>query len=740
MPRLSGQFALGGCLALLAMLSGSAEARERNVLLLQSLDRGNLTMDYLTGNLRVDVDAGAADPVTFTQFVVNPAGFGASPQQAVIEFLRAAYANRPPPDLIITIGGPAAAFAKEHRRALFPDAPLLLAGVDQRFLSETPLAQNESAVAVANDFTAILEDMLQLFPETSTVFMVIGSGDLGRFWRPEFERDFERFRKRVTFIWSDGLPYSEVLKRAATLPPRSAIFHYYFGTEGQGGAYSEDRVLADFREVANAPVFGTQGSQMGHGIVGGRLMATDELSRASADAAVRILNGASPGSIRTPVQQPGRPVFDWRELQRWGVAAARLPPNSLIRFEPPGVWQRFRWLIVAAASTLLAQTLLIAALVANRVKRRRTEQALRESEERFRLLANAAPVMIWMSGSDMRCTDFNVPWLSFTGRTLAMEQGNGWLDGVHRDDVDRWMQTYEQALQRRAPFRMEYRLRRFDGVYRWILNIGEPRFTPDGSFSGYIGSAIDITELKAARATLSNLNRRLMEAQEQERTRVARELHDDVGQRMTLLSIDLMQLEQILPNPSGEARQRLIGLQGDVAALSKDIQGISHRLHSAKLELLGITVAAGSLCSDVASQRGVTVDYAHENVPAHLPDVVALSLFRVLQEALSNAVKHSGAQHCRVVLHGTPERVDLEVTDDGCGFDVEAAWRGHGLGLISMQERLGLVNGTIVIESKPGAGTTIRASVPVQSRTWSAEATVERHHSQHAATPDESIV
>ena len=169
-------------------------------------------------------------------------------------------------------------------------------------------------------------------------------------------------------------------------------------------------------------------------------------------------------------------------------------------------------------------------------ERKQAEQGLRESEERFRLVANTAPVMIWMSGTDKLCTYVNQPWLEFTGRPLEAELGNGWAEGVHPEDLKGCMDTYTQAFDRREPFQMEYRLRRHDGEYRWLPTIGVPRFNPDHSFAGYIGSCTDVTERKLAEESLADIGRKLIEAHEEERTWIARELHDDVNQRMALLA------------------------------------------------------------------------------------------------------------------------------------------------------------------------------------------------------------
>jgi PAS domain S-box-containing protein len=137
-----------------------------------------------------------------------------------------------------------------------------------------------------------------------------------------------------------------------------------------------------------------------------------------------------------------------------------------------------------------------AALVVEVTEARETEQRLRETEARFQNMADASPVLLWMSGRDGFCTFFNQTWLDFTGRTLAEEWGAGWSEGVHPEDFQRCMDTYLGAFGERRPFEMEYRLRRHDGEYRWILDRGVPRTGPDGFFAGYIGSCIDITERK----------------------------------------------------------------------------------------------------------------------------------------------------------------------------------------------------------------------------------------------------
>ena len=291
---------------------------------------------------------------------------------------------------------------------------------------------------------------------------------------------------------------------------------------------------------------------------------------------------------------------------------------------------------------------------------------------------------------------------------------------MHAADVEHTVQACSQAFDRREHFRIEYRLRRRDGEYRWILDTGLPRFDASGAFVGYIGSCIDVTDLKLAKAALSSLSHKLMQSQEGERTWIARELHEDLGQRLAGLTMQLHSLSQA--SIDDNLRTRVGDLCAQFGDLGRDIQAISYRLYSYKLEYLGLAAAVGAMCQEAARQHAVAIDFSHDGVPHDLPREVALGLFHVLQQAIDNAVQHSGARDIAVDLRGCPstgsggktaDGIQLKVSDDGIGFDPEEAAKGDGLGLIHMRERLTLVNGELLVESRPGAGTTVIARVPM---------------------------
>lgn len=353
--------------------------------------------------------------------------------------------------------------------------------------------------------------------------------------------------------------------------------------------------------------------------------------------------------------------------------------------------------------------------------RYRANLALRESEARFRLVANTAPVMIWMSGLDKLCNYFNQPWLEFTGRPLEAELGNGWAKEVHPEDVKICLDTYTQAFDRRESFHMQYRLRRYDGEYRWLFDIGVPRFEPDGSFAGYIGSCFDVTEQKLAQEALANVGRRLIEAQEQERTWIARELHDDINQRLALLASELEQCRDDVSKSAVDLRVHIHHACQCVTEIGNDIQALSHRLHSSKLEYLGIVNATKSFCMELSEQHKVHVEFTYTDIPRHVPSDISLALFRIVQEALQNAVKHSRTKAFKVHMWSAEDKIHLTVIDRGSGFDPGMAMNGRGLGLISMRERLHLVGGELSIKSEPNRGTMVSARVPSRRKESSAQ-------------------
>ncbi len=238
-------------------------------------------------------------------------------------------------------------------------------------------------------------------------------------------------------------------------------------------------------------------------------------------------------------------------------------------------------------------------------------------------MADAAPVLIWTSGPDKGCTFLNKPWLEFTGRPVERELGDGWAKGVHPDDLRQCLEVYSQHFDARRPFEMEYRLRRHDGEYRWVLDRGVPRFTSQGEFAGYIGACVDVSARKRAVEQLRlsherqrDLASRLLRAQEEERRRLAREMHDDWTQRLAVLSIDAAKLERQLGDPE-KAVPVLRAMQEQLVTLSEDVHALSRQLHPSILDDLGLVEALRSECASLSRREGIVVTYSSRGRSGH---------------------------------------------------------------------------------------------------------------------------
>ena len=345
-------------------------------------------------------------------------------------------------------------------------------------------------------------------------------------------------------------------------------------------------------------------------------------------------------------------------------------------------------------------------------ERKLAEEALRNSEERFRLAAQAGKMYAytWDVASDVivRAGDVSEVLGSTGEASLTREQ---LLARVHPDDRASFNASVSERTPEHPDVQISYRVLRPDGSVAWVEKTGHALFDNDGRIVRMIGMVADITERKRAEEALSGMTRKLVEAQEQERTRIARELHDDINQRLALVTFEL---EQLRDAPS-RIWSRVQDLQEQITDISGDIQALSHDLHSSQLEYLGAVAGMASLCKELGKRQGMRIKW-RDDLRRALPKEIGLCLFRVLQEALHNAAKHSGVKEIEVQLRERSGDIHLIVRDLGKGFDTEVVRQGRGLGLTSMQERVRLVNGTIEIKSRPMGGTTIDVRVPLGSK------------------------
>lgn len=340
-------------------------------------------------------------------------------------------------------------------------------------------------------------------------------------------------------------------------------------------------------------------------------------------------------------------------------------------------------------------------------------EARRKDEERLRLLLEMTNILPWEA-------DVESGRFTYVGEQAARMLGypaeqwcepDFWHTHLHADDRERAVADCLKYSKTLDNYEFEYRMVARDGRAVWLHDMVSV-IREDGQAKTIRGFLIDVTARKQTEEALRDLSGKLINAQEEERKRIARELHDDLSQRMALLSIELSQLESQIHKPRS-LRRHVQNLQTKVQEISAEIHSLSYRLHPSKLDHLGLAAAVKSLCAELSESGRISIDFRLKGFPATLPKDVTLCVFRVAQESLRNCIKHSGALRARVRLEKTESIVRLAVSDDGCGFDTNSDATKKGLGFTSMRERLRLVGGEVQIHSQPLDGTRVEISVPL---------------------------
>ena len=563
---------------------GAQASTPRQILILQSFGRDFEPFNTVAPAFRTELARLTPEHILFHEASLDAERLPTpEEEEAFLRFLQVRY-GASPIQLVVAIGAPAARFYLRHRQDLYRDAVLLVVGADQRVTQKISLGARDRVAAVNADFRLVAENILRLRPETTTLAVIVGSSAFEQFWLNELQRDLAPLVDRLSLVSLTNLTLEQVLERVAALPPDSAVFYLGFIVGSDGVPEASEEALKAVRAVSSVPVFGVFETQLGVGIVGGPLLDMRQSGIAAGKLAERILKGdAAAGD--GPVEMVA-PVFDWRELARWGIPESRLPAGSEVRFRPLSAWEQHKAAILSTLAFVLLQAALIAGLLVQRARARRAE-----------------------------------------GESAAL--------------------------------------------------------------TGH-----------------------LLTAHEDERRRLARELHDDVTQRLARLAIDAAGIERGAGGTPGDGTAR--SLREELVRLSEDVHALSYRLHPSMLDDLGLGAALKAECDRLSRQESIAVEVDVHDLPQPLPPDPALCLFRVAQEALRNIARHAQARAVVVSLAARDGGLQLAVSDDGRGFD---AVRGNGrpsLGQMSMRERVRLLGGELDIESAPGHGTTVVAWVPLR--------------------------
>ncbi|WP_025035475.1 ATP-binding protein [Bradyrhizobium sp. DOA9] len=391
-PRLAAALLCLGLLLAECLAVGQAGAVERNrrgelkrVLLLHSFGREFRPWSEYARDIKAELERQSPWPLDIQEHALLTARFNnPGPEAPFVEYLHSLYQGATP-DIVVSIGAPAARFAQRYRARLFPNAPLILTAVEHRLIERADLGDNDVVVAVRNDFVAAVDNILQVLPDTKSIAIVVGASPLERFWMEELKRELKPFAERVELVWYSDLSFEEILKRSSKLPPHTALFWGLMSVDAAGVVYESDWALRSLRAVANAPIFSYQEPFFGEGTVGGPMHVIAETTSRTVSAAIGLLGGAKPASINYEPIAFAAPRYDWRELQRWGISESRLPKGSTILFREPSIWQRYRWQMLMILAVFLVQAGLISGLLHERRRRRVAEV---ESRQRLTELAH----------------------------------------------------------------------------------------------------------------------------------------------------------------------------------------------------------------------------------------------------------------------------------------------------------------------------------------------------------------
>jgi len=612
-------------------------------------------------------------------------------------------------DLVVAVMTTSLQFAVQYRDKVFPGVPIVfmsnISPLPQKIWSGVTGVESTSGVRETIDLA------LRLHPDTQAVAIVSKASGPDSDWFHEEHSELLRHQDKVREIDLLGPASPELLQRVAQLPPHTVVLFQLYPEDASQPAFGALDVLAAVTE--RFPTYSILPHiTVGHGGVGGASYDPAIDPVLAGELAARVLSGEQVDHVPVVYNSKAVVSVDSRQLLRWNISESALPPGTRVLFREPTLWEQGRKYFLTAIAVILIQAFLIAALFWQRVHRRRAEIQLRKSEEKFSKAFRQGPLGITVAtmGED-RYLEVNETFEFQTGFKRNEVIGRTPIEIGLWIDPDQRTAFMKQLLANGGIRDLEVPLRRKDGQIRMTLKSAE-RIEVNGE-PCVLSVIADITDRKQAEEAMSSFSRRLIEAQEAERTRIARELHDDINQRLAMVAVGLKMLKQDFSHSEPKTIRHIDATCEQVSGLEKDIQALSHRLHSSKLEYLGLEAAIAGFCRELSERQNIKINLHSDGVPEDLSNDVSLCLFRVLQEALHNAVKYSGTDSFEVSLIGASHELQLRVHDSGAGFDPKTVKDGHGLGLTSMRERLRLVDGELSIDSMPQQGTTIVARVPL---------------------------
>ena len=493
---------------LLTCLSGpagraGAEPLRRRVVVLHSLPNDIPGLQELSTALNEGFAKVPGPPVDVIHEYTGLDRFsGGGYEPALLDLYNLKYRSKPV-DLLVAVGPSALDFVVEHR--FLPGVPLVSCYVPLRFVEAARVKRPDVAAAIpANNAPRTLELMLALYPRTQRVHVVLGASDYEREQARRGQVAFARFAGRVAFLYLNDLTLDQLEAYVAKLGEEDLVLFGSFLQDASGRDFTSTEPLARISAASRRPVFGVLSEDLGHGILGGELLSMGLSGQAAADLGARILGGARASELPLAMDAGVAPMFDWRQVQRWDLPTRRLPSGALLRFRPPSLWDTHGRAIGAGLAVIAVQSVLVAGLVVQLRRRKRTEAALSEAEVRYRTVADFTHDWEFWQAPDGAFLYLSPACARLTGHgPEAFASDPGLLERlVAEEDREAWRAALARARAGEGQPSFEFRLRREDGEQRWMELASNPVRLPDGALAGHRGSIRDITDRKRAELDL----------------------------------------------------------------------------------------------------------------------------------------------------------------------------------------------------------------------------------------------
>ena len=672
---------------------------------------GNIAFDL---ELRQVVHGAPSDIEIYNEFLDASRFPNEAYQQQLARFLRDKYAAHHL-DVVVVGLAPSLDFILKYRAVICPGVPVVYGAIEQNEVKTRTIPQDIIGVPMTFALEATLQLALKLQPHIKKVYVVTGTSPFDQYWLGQARRLFQPYSNRIDFQFVSDLSLNELKEWVRTLTPDSVIYYLHMMRDKSGTRFSSAEVVSQIAPHSSVAIYGHVGTYLGRGIVGGQLMEFEQEARQAGQLALQLLDGKKPNEVNLPTPAPAHYTVDWRRLKQWEITEGNLPQGTVIKFVEPNFWDAYFWHIIGFIALCIGEAFLIIGLLLQRLRRQKAEQL-------FRLSVDAAPngmVLIEHDGSILLVNAqmeklFGYSQAELLGSPVDMLVPDRYRDQhlFLRDDYLKTPKTRTVGSNRRLNGK------RKDGT-EFPAEIGLTPILTD-SHTRVLATVIDMTERRQAeqaisvgQAELIALTGRMMQAQESERRHIARELHDDLNQNLALLAVELDLLNKKPPESPVRLSERLTKISSHVKELSTFVHDLSHQLHPAKIEQLGLVTALRGLCRDLGASHNLIIDFTADKVADPISPVLGLCLYRIAQEGLRNAIKHSRADGLEVKLRQSADELVMTIADNGAGFDTANHQELAGLGLLSIRERLRLVNGTFQIESKPEEGTRIEVKVPL---------------------------